>query len=139
MSPVFQGGQLHRQKGAPPQIESGGTGLTGGSPSCHWSQGHHAGWLYSPMLVRNVTGTGGLTMFLCLSQMFQCVRCDVSQGRAEEVVQHFLREHLKPSEVPFVCDQCQFRAHTQQVMVDHRRGNIRPLRVKTWTKSVMEP
>ena len=37
------------------------------------------------------------------------------------MVQHFLREHLKPSEVPFMCDQCPFRAHTRQVMVDHRR------------------
>ena len=54
--------------------------------------------------------------------MFQCVKCDFSQSRADEVVQHFLREHLKPSEVPFVCDQCQFRAHTRQMMVDHMRG-----------------
>ena len=61
-------------------------------------------------------------MCLCLSQMFQCMRCDVSQDRAEEVVQHFLREHLKPSKVPFVCDQCQFRACIWQVMVDHRIG-----------------
>ena len=67
-------------------------------------------------------GTSGLTIFRCLSQMFQCARCGVSQSRAEEVVQHFLREHLKPSEVPFMCDQCQFRAQTWPVMMDHRRG-----------------
>ena len=46
----------------------------------------------------------------------------MSQSRAEEVVQHFLREHLKPSEVPFMCNQCPFRACTWRVMVDHRRG-----------------
>ena len=109
-------------EGGPSQIESGGTEWRGGSPSCHWPWGHHAGWLYSPLLVGNVMGTSGLTIFHCLSQMFQCVRCGVSQSRAEEVVQHFLREHLKLPEVPFMCNQCQFRAHTQQVMVDHRRG-----------------
>ena len=54
--------------------------------------------------------------------MFQCMRCGVSQSRAEEVVQHFLQEHLKLSEVPFMCNQCPFRAHTQRVMVDYRRG-----------------
>ena len=76
-----------------------------------------------PCWLRNVTVTGVLTMSFCLSWMFQCVKCDVSrQGRAEEVVQHFLREHLKPSEVPLACNQFQFRACTRQVVVDHRRG-----------------
>ena len=121
-SPVSQGRQLCRQREASPQIESVCPGLTGGSSSCHWSQGPHAGWLYLSMSVRDVTVTGVLIMSFCLSWMFQCVKCDVSQGSAEEVVQHFLREHLKPSEVPFACNQCQFRAHTRQVMVDHRRG-----------------
>ena len=65
---------------------------------------------------------GVLTLSSLLSRMFQCVKCEFSQNRADEVVQHFLKEHLKPSEVPFVCDQCQFRACTRQAMVDHRRG-----------------
>ena len=113
VNPVCQSGQVHRQRGALPLKESGGTGWTGGSPDCHWPSGHHAGWLYSPRLVGNVTSGSGLTVFHCLYQMFQCVRCNVRQSRAEEMVQHFLREHLKPSEVLFVCDQCPFRAHTQ--------------------------
>ena len=108
-------------RGALP-IESGSTGWTGGSPYCHWPQGHHAGWLYLPRLVGNVMGDSGLTILHCLNQMFQCTRCGVSPSRTEEVVQHFLREHLKPSEVPFMCNQCPFRAHTCRVMVDHRRG-----------------
>ena len=55
-----------------------------------------------------------------LSRMFQCVKCELSQSRADEVVQHFVKEHLNPLEVPLVCDQCQFRAHTRQRMVDHK-------------------
>ena len=86
-------------EGGPSQRESGGTGWMEGSPYHHWPWGHHAGWLYSPRLVGNVMGIGGLTIFHCLNQMFQCTRCGVSQSRAEEVVQHFLREHLKLSEV----------------------------------------
>ena len=109
-------------RGGPSQKESGGTGWTGGSPYSHWPWGYHTEWLYTPRLMGNVTGISGLTIFHCLIQMFQCMRCGVSQSRAEEVVQHFLREHLKPSEIPFMCDQCLFRAHTWQVMVDHRRG-----------------
>ena len=54
-------------------------------------------------------------------RMSQCVKCEFSHSRADEMVQHFLKEHLKPSEVPFVCDQCQFRAHIRWGMVDHRR------------------
>ena len=40
---------------------------------------------------------------------------NIGHKRSNEKGQSFLREHLKPSEVPF-------RAHTHQVMVDHRRG-----------------
>ena len=86
--------------------------LMGGSSFCCESQGPQAGWLYSPML-EDATVTGVLTMSSFLSRMFQCVKCEFSQSRAEEVLQHFLKEHMKPSWVPFVCDQCQFRVHTR--------------------------
>ena len=45
-------------------------------------------------------------------------------------MQHFLWEHLKLSEVPFMCNQCPFRAHTRRVMVDHRRGEHQALQGK---------
>ena len=78
-------------------------------------------------MLEDVAVRGVLTVSSFLGRMFQCVNCEFSQSRSDEVVQHFLKEHLKPSEVPFVCDQCQFRAHTRQVMVDHRRGKHQAL------------
>ena len=77
-------------EGCPSPKEFGGTGSTGGNPYCHWLWGHHGGWLYSPGLRGNITGNIGLTIFFCLHQMFQCMRCGASQSRAEEVVQNFL-------------------------------------------------
>ena len=73
-------------------------------------------------MLEDVKFTGVLTLSSFLRKMFQCVKCEFSQIRADEVVQHCLKEDPKPSEVPFVCDQCQFRTHTRLVMVDHRRG-----------------
>ena len=56
-------------------------------------------------MLEDVAVRGVLTIFSFLGRLFQCVKCEFSQRRAYEVVQHFLKEHLKPSEVPFMCDQ----------------------------------
>ena len=77
--------------------------LTGGRSSWCRSHSPKAEWLCS----------GVLSMSSLLSMMFQCVKCDFCHRRADEVVHHFLKEHLNPSEVPFVCDQCQFRKCTR--------------------------
>ena len=121
LTPVSQVRWMHRQRKAPLLTELVCLELIGWSSSCCGSCGPQAGWLYSPML-EDVAVRGVLTMLSFLSRMFQCVKCEFSQSRTDEVVQHFVKEHLKPSEVPFVCDQCQFRACTKQAMVDHRRG-----------------
>ena len=78
--------------------------LTGGRSSCCGSQGTHTGWLCWYMF-EDVVVTCVLTMSSLLSRMFQYVKCEFSHSRADEVVQDFLKEHLKPLEVPFVCDQ----------------------------------
>ena len=116
---VSQVRQLYSQREAPLLTEFVCPELTGGS-SCCGSWGPQSRWLYSPIL-ENAVVMGVLTLS-SFPRMFQCVKCEFSQSRADEVVQHFLKGHLKPSEVPFVCDQCQFRAHTRQAMVDHWRG-----------------
>ena len=121
LNPVSQVRWLCRQREAPLLTELVCPELTGGSSCCCESWGPQVGWLYSPML-EDVAVTGVLTMSSLLIRMFQYVKSEFSQSRTDEVAQHFLKEHLKPSEGPFVCDQCQFRTHTRQMLVDHRRG-----------------
>ena len=54
------------------------------------------------------------------SRMFQCKRCPFQADRAAAVQEHFL-QHLKPSEVPFGCRTCNFRARSEGLALAHRR------------------
>ena len=61
----------------------------------------------------------GLTFLSFLSRMFQCVKCEFATSDKEKVVLHYLQEHLKPSQVPFVCEQCRLRAPVRHAMINH--------------------
>ena len=82
------------------------------------------GWLYSSVLLQvaglmTFTDAFGSTSSL-FDRMFQCVKCEFTTRDKEKVVWHFLQEHLKLCQVPYVCEQYRFRVCTRCAIINHQ-------------------
>ena len=96
----------------------------GGNFPCSRSSVPQVGWLCSPVPLQVAvliafTDVVGLNSSSILCRIFQCVKCELTTRDKERIVQHILQRHLKFCQVPYVCEQCRFRACIRHSMINH--------------------